>query len=286
VIVAWVLLAAHAAAAMFGLAGMLIALRHPDVWVGTGAGEWLFSFGMRNGGFAQIALGAAAVFAYGTAAIGVRRTAIFFAVATVCSLAAELVGTGTGWPFGAYRYGDALGAKILDRVPIGIPLSWFSLGLTSYALARLVFTRLDVRAGPLASIALGVWLFVVWDLVLDPAMASRNLPIRFWTWHQDGPFFGMPLSNLAGWTATAALFMTISRWLWRGELDARRLPARFPVAMYGINLGFAMMLDASVGLWVPIAMAVGLGLGPALLPWRPVPVGARHLRRAAGGAPR
>jgi carotene biosynthesis associated membrane protein len=265
VIVAWALLLAHAAAAVFGLVGMLVALRHPDLWVGTGAGEWLFSFGMRHGGVLQIALGAAAVLAFGGAAIGLRRTAIFCAVSTVCSLGAELLGTGTGWPFGAYTYGDALGPKIMERVPVGIPLSWFSLGLTSYALARLTFRRFDVRAGTAASIALAVWFFVVWDLVLDPAMASRALPIRFWTWHQGGPFFGMPLQNLAGWAATAALFMTISRWLWGDELAADRLPARFPVAMYAVNLGFAMALNASVGLWVPIVMALALGVGPAVV---------------------
>ena len=267
--VAWVLLLAHAAAAAFGLAGMLIALRHPDLWVGTGAGEWLFSFGMRHGGVLQIALGAAAVLAFGVAAIGLRRTAIFFAASTLCSLGAELVGTGTGWPFGAYAYGDALGPKIMERVPVGIPLSWFSLGLTAYALARLALRRLDVRAGAAVSIALGVWFFVVWDLVLDPAMASPALPIRFWTWHQDGPFFGMPLENLAGWAATAARFMTISRLLWGGELVADRLPVRFPIAMYTVNLGFAMALDASVGLWEPIALALMLGGVPALLLTRP-----------------
>jgi putative membrane protein len=248
---------------------MLIALRHPDLWAGTGIGEWVFSLGMRHGGFGQIALGAGAVFAFGAAVLGLGRTAIFFVVATLCSLGAELLGTGTGWPFGAYAYGDALGPKILDRVPIGIPLSWFSLGLTAYVLARLSYRRLDVRAGAPASIALAVWYFVVWDLVLDPAMASPTLPIRFWTWHQDGPFFGMPLENLAGWAGTAASFMTLSRWLWRAELDVRRVPAAFPIAMYAVNLGFAMALDASVGLWLPIAMALVLGIAPVLLLCRP-----------------
>jgi putative membrane protein len=275
------LLAAHAAAALFGLGGMLIALRHPDWWVGTGVGEWLFSFGMRHGGFGQIALGAAAVFVFGVVALGLGRTAVFFAVSTLCSLGAELLGTGTGWPFGAYAYGDALGPKILDRVPVGIPLSWFSLGLTAYVLARLSYRRLDVRAGAAATVALGVWYFVVWDLVLDPAMASPTLPIRFWTWHQDGPFFGMPLENLAGWAGTAALFMTLSRWVWRTELDVGRVPVAFPLAMYAVNLGFAMALDASVGLWLPIVMACVLGLVPVLVLCRPAPAARVHVAPVA-----
>ena len=44
--VAYTLLIAHVAAVVFGLVGMLIALRHPEWWSGSGFGEMLFSFGM------------------------------------------------------------------------------------------------------------------------------------------------------------------------------------------------------------------------------------------------
>ncbi len=266
--IAWLLLLAHAAAAVFGLAGIVIALRHPELWAGTGAGEWLFSYGMRHGAALQIGLGAAAVFAFGVATLGLGRTAIFFVVSTTLSLAAELVGTGTGWPFGSYTYGDALGPKVLERVPVAIPLSWFSLGLTSYVLARLVLDRLGRDSAGVAAIALGVWIFVVWDLALDPAMAAPAMPLRFWTWHQTGPYFGMPLQNLAGWTATAAAFTTVSRLLWRTDVPIARVRSGFPIVMYAVNVAFAMLLNASVGLWVPIALAGVLGGLPiAVLGW-------------------
>jgi putative membrane protein len=268
---AWVLLLAHAVAAVFGLAGIVIALRHPELWAGTGTGEWLFSFGMRHGAVLQIALGAAAVLAFGIATLGVRRTAIFFVAATTLSLAAELVGTGTGWPFGSYTYGDALGPKVLERVPIAIPLSWFSLGLTSYLLARIVLDRLGRPTTGPAALVLGVWIFVVWDLALDPAMAHPGMPLRFWVWHQTGPYFGMPLQNLAGWTATAAAFMTVSRLAWGSEVPITRVPAGFPLAMYAVNVAFAMVLNASVGLWVPIVLAGALGLLPVAWLHRPMP---------------
>ncbi len=260
---AWTLLVAHAVAALFGIAGMLVALRHTELWADNAAAISVFSFGMRWGGFTQIALGAAAVLVFGGATIGWRRTAIFAVVSIACSLAAELLGTGTGWPFGAYAYGDALGPKVFERVPIGIPLSWFSLGLTSYLLARLALARVGRAAGPVPSVLLAVWFFVVWDVVLDPAMAHERMPIRFWTWHEHGAFFGMPMRNLAGWAGTALVFTALSRALWRDEVDARTVPARFPITMYAVNLGFAMALDASVALWTPIVLALVLGLGPA-----------------------
>lgn len=268
---AWILLAAHAAAAVFGLVGLLVALRHPELWAGTGAGDWMFSAGMRYGGFVQIVLGALAVGAYGIATIGPRRTGIFFVAATTCSLASELVGTGTGWPFGAYVYGDALGPKVLDRVPIAIPLSWFSLGLTSYWLARIVLDRLGADTTGPAAIALGVWLFVVWDLALDPAMAHPAMPLRFWTWHETGPYLGMPLRNFAGWAATAAAFMTLSRLFWGTELPVDRVRPAFPIVTYMVNLLFAMALNASVGLWLPIVLVTVLGLLPLVVVGRPVP---------------
>ena len=139
--VAYTLLIAHVAAVVFGLIGMLIALRYPELWSGTGVGEMLFSFGMRHGGALHILLGAASLFAFGLVVLGPRRTLVFFAAAVAVSLVAELIGTKTGWPFGAYEYARTLGPMVADRVPVAIPLSWFYLGLTSYLLGRLILAR-------------------------------------------------------------------------------------------------------------------------------------------------
>ena len=63
---------------------------------------------------------------------------------------------------------------------------------------------------------------MVWDLVLDPAMAHETLPVTFWVWNQTGPYFGMPVQNFVGWAGTALLFMGLSRWLWRIDAGAAR----------------------------------------------------------------
>jgi putative membrane protein len=240
---------------------MLIALPHPELWANTRLGDWAFSAGMRHGGVLHMVLGAAAMFAFGASVLGWRRTMVFLVAAVTISLGAELVGTGTGWPFGNYAYADGLGTKIFGRVPFTIPLSWFYLGLASYLLAC-GHARSDTR--PASVIALGVWFMVVWDLVLDPAMAHPAMPIRFWIWHQAGAYFGMPLQNFAGWALTAATFMTVSRLLWGRDVPADRLRVGFPLAVYALNMGFAIALAASVGLWAPVLLAVTLGLVPAL----------------------
>src|ERR671938_555290 len=93
-----VLLVAHAAALAFGLAGMLIALPNPQLWASSPLGVRTFSFGMQYAGSLHIVLGALASLAFGGAAIGWRRTLVFFVAACGLSLGSELVGTGTGWP--------------------------------------------------------------------------------------------------------------------------------------------------------------------------------------------
>jgi 1-acyl-sn-glycerol-3-phosphate acyltransferase len=128
-----------------------------------------------------------------------------------------------------------------------------------------IVSRLGTRHATAWSLALGVYFLTVWDLSLDPAMASPRLPIHFWLWHQGGPYFGMPVSNLVGWSLTGLVYMGLSRLLWRSNLDARRIAVWFPFGIYVANTGFAIALNLSAGLWIPVLIAVALGLIPASL---------------------
>jgi uncharacterized membrane protein len=264
------LLTGHLAALLFGLAGLLIALPNPQWWAGDANAVRVFELGMQYAGATHIVLGAAAVFVYGVVALGWRRTVIFFLAATLLSLSSELIGTGTGWPFGNYEYTTFLGYKILGRVPFSIPLSWFSMGLVSYILGSLLATRLGGRR-TLWSLALGVWLLTAWDLVLDPAMADPSLRVQFWTWHESGPYFGMPIQNLVGWSLTGLLYMGISRLLWGSDIDVGRVAATawVPFTVYVANVGFAMVLSLSAGLWPPVVLAALAGILPAIVAIRP-----------------
>jgi uncharacterized membrane protein len=263
------LLVGHLAALLFGLAGLLIALPNPEWWAGDATAVRVFEFGMQYAGATHIVLGAAAVFVFGWVVLGPRRTIIFFLVSTLLSLSSELIGTGTGWPFGNYEYTAFLGYKILDRVPFSIPLSWFSMGLVSYLLGNLLAAKLGGRQ-TLWSLAIGVWLLTAWDLVLDPAMADPSLQVQFWTWHETGPYFGMPIQNLVGWSLTGLLYMGLSRLLWGGDVDVGRITgtAWFPFTVYVANVVFAMALSLGGGLWPPVLLAALAGLLPAAIALR------------------
>jgi uncharacterized membrane protein/1-acyl-sn-glycerol-3-phosphate acyltransferase len=259
----------HLAALIFGLGGLLIALPHPELWDTNPNAIYVFNFGITYAGSLHILFGAATMLFFGILCIGPRKTLIFFAAATTISLSMELIGTSTGFPFGAYSYTAFLGFKIAGHVPYSIPLSWFYMGFTSLILASIIINRVAQRHHTAWSLVLGAYFLTVWDLALDPAMASQNLPIHFWIWHNTGPYFGMPIQNLVGWSVTGLIFMGVSRLFCRSSMDIQRIPVWLPFGMYAANIGFAIALNINAGLWIPPVMAVVLGLVPAALVFRP-----------------
>ncbi len=262
------LFVAHLGALIFGLVGLLIMLPNPELWTGDPRAVRVFDWSMEHAGATHIILGALAVFAWGVVSLGWRKTSIFFVVSYALSLGFELFGTGTGWPFGNYEYTSFLGYKVLDRVPYTIPLSWFYMGLASYLLGAFVADRLGLRRMTLWTVLLGAWFLTVWDLVLDPAMAHDSLRVQFWIWDETGPYFGMPIKNFVGWTVTGLVFMALSRFLWREEVAPRSIDLRLPLAVYAVNLIWAMVLSASVDLWMPIVLSAVLAIAPALVALR------------------
>lgn len=276
-----VLFAAHLGALVFGLVGLLIMLPNPSLWATDPRAVRVFDWSMEYAGATHIIFGALAMLAFGIVTIGWRKTGIFAAISYALSLTSELIGTGTGWPFGNYAYTDFLGYKVLGHVPYTIPLSWFYMGFASYLLGSVLAGRLGLRRQTFWALALGTWFLTVWDLVLDPAMAHESLRVQFWVWGETGPYFGMPVKNFIGWSLTGLLFMAVSRILWRQDANLNSVPLLFPLAVYTANVVFAMVLSAGVGLWMPIVLAAVLGLVPAVVGvWRRVEVVPGGIRLA------
>jgi putative membrane protein len=265
-VAAYVLLGVHVIALGLGLFGILVAIPHPEYWAGQPSAMEFFAWALSRGGSFGMISGAAAMVAWGAWAIGWRRTLLFAVIAIVVSATAELTGTKTGWPFGGYEYLTFLGPKIAGRVPYGIPFSWFYMGFAAFALAGAI---VPARGRfPWRSILLGSWLLCGWDLVLDPSMVA--LPqIQFWRWFEHGPYFGMPLRNIAGWYGTGVAFMALARLAWRDDADMRRVDLTLPFAIYTINIVWSMILATSAGLWPTAVLAVIFSLAPAALALRP-----------------
>lgn len=276
---AWALVVAHGFALLFALFGILVAVPHPELWSGNPGATAFFAFAMTRTGWVGMTLGALAMAVYGLWALGARRTLLFFLAATVISAAAELTGTKTGWPFGGYAYTDFLGAKLLGRVPFAIPLSWFTMGFASFVLADATIAARFTHHRTTRTIALAAWLLTAWDLVLDPSMAAPQMQaVHFWVWHEHGPYFGMPLRNLAGWFATGVLFITAGRLAWH-ERTPPVAPVLLPFTVYALNVVWSMVLSVSAGMWPTAIAAIAFSLAPAALALAP-----RRARETDGDA--
>lgn len=257
---AYGLLWLHVAALALGLFGILYAIPHAEVWTRPPDMEF-FAWAMPRAGWLGMVSGAIVMFAWGFETVGWRRTLVFAAFAIAVSAAAELTGTKTGWPFGGYEYLTLLGWKLAGRVPFGVPLAWFYMGFAAYVLASAIVSDVG-RHRTWAVVLLAAWLLTAWDLVLDPAMAA--LPqIKFWHWHEQGPYYGMPLRNLVGWYATGLTFIGLAALVWGRPLKLRVSETFIPFVVYVANIVWAIALALSAGIWPPAVAAIIVSILPA-----------------------
>ncbi len=259
-------LIAHIVAMVFGLAGLLLVLPHPEFIMNLPPiGQSAFSWSMIGGGVVYMVLGWAAIALYGYNQLGLWHWLGFMLPALGISLASELLGTSTGFPFGAYHYLSGLGYKISGLVPFTIPLSWFYLGFSSYLIARVGLNKLNISnwLKDLGAIVFGSLLLTSWDFVLDPAMSQTSVP--FWQWDQPGEFFGMPYQNFIGWFGTGVVFMTVATLIWRMKpIEWGKISLTIPFLVYLGNFGFAMIMSIGAGFYIPILLGILLGITPLL----------------------
>ncbi|WP_396232070.1 gamma-carotene 1'-hydroxylase CruF [Geminocystis sp. GBBB08] len=260
-------LISHIIAMIFGLAGLLLVLPNPE-FIGSlpPIGQSAFSWSMIGGGVIYMILGWATIAIYAYRQLGTFYWLTFMIPALGISLTSELLGTSTGFPFGAYHYLSGLGYKISGLVPFTIPLSWFYLGFSSYLIARVGLNKLAIHSllKDFGAIIFGALLLTSWDFVLDPAMSQTSVP--FWLWDQPGEFFGMPYQNFAGWFGTGTIFMIIATIFWRIKpLDFEKISLTIPAGVYIGNFGFAMIMSIGAGFYIPIFLGILLGILPLIV---------------------
>ena len=174
------------------LAAAFFAVRFPDV-PGASAGSYVSSV--------LLALPAlVALWAH----LGTRRAAAAALAVSAFAYAIESVGVATGFPYGPFSYGEALGPKLFGLVPLLLPITYVPLVIGAAA-AAWGPRRLAPR------VAIAALLLVLTDGVLDPGATA----LGFWTWTEGGPYYGVPLVNYAGWllsgAVSSALLLAIGR---------------------------------------------------------------------------
>jgi len=168
------------------LAAAYFVVHYPDV-EGASVGSYVSTL--------LIALpSAVALFRY----LGPRRATLALLALSILAYAIEALGVATGFPYGTFYYGDALGPRLAGLVPYLLPLSYTPLVVGAVAAAW--GTRLRVLHILYATLLL-VWM----DAIIDPGAASLD----FWVWPNSGAYYGVPLSNYAGWLISGALATTL-----------------------------------------------------------------------------
>ncbi|HZY66692.1 MAG: carotenoid biosynthesis protein [Actinomycetota bacterium] len=228
--------------------------RFPDA-PGAGALSYLATF--------AIALPAAlALFRY----LGPRRAGLSLLALAAFAYTIETIGVATGFPYGAFYYGDSLGPKALGLVPYLLPVSYLPLVIGAVAAAWGPRSRGFQILG-------AALLLTLMDGVLDPGAAA----LGFWVWAGGGLYYGVPFSNYLGWLLSGALAAAIT--LFVGRWKEPPLPALLDSAIVAV----AFWTGVSVFALLPVPALLGAGLFVYLLYRRSRLSGVKPVASGANG---
>ena len=184
-----------------------------------------------------------------------RKAVGALSVLTLYAYVIEYIGTKTGIPYGDFAYEVPLGPMLFDVIPLGLPVFFLPLVLNSYLLCLLLLGRragsVFVRLPAVIATVLAV------DLVLDPAAVA----LGFWS-YGGGVYYGVPLSNYAGWVLSATVATVLVDVAFDGTELVRRV--RSCPFMLDDLVSFVLLwgaVNAVYGAAIPVAVALLFGVG-------------------------
>jgi len=221
--------------------------------------------------------------------LGGRGATALLAGGAAVAFAAEYASTRVGVPFGLYHYtGDTRGAELfLSNVPAFDSLSFPFLAYASWCVARWVWPA----GRPVPTAAAAGILMMLLDVVIDPLAlrGDRWFLGRVFYYPAGGAYFGVPLSNFAGWVLVG--WAIVGGYVAAGQTPAgraalgRRGRPGLGVLLYYAILAFNVAMTA----WIGETNLLGAGIlihGAVFLLLWTVRRGQRDPRRDAPGGGR
>jgi putative membrane protein len=183
-----------------------------------------------------------------------RSALRFLAVATGISLAAEYLSTHMGFPYGRYDYiATTRGSELyVSNIPLFVPISFGTVVWAGRALAN----RVNASSGVLI---LGGALFAAAiDLVIDPMTLRGGSWFLGWlySYRAAGQWFGVPLSNYAGWILVSVLILLVDV-LFEARAKKHVDTLRGPMLAYGM-CGFFIIIALATTHWAIAGASIGV----------------------------
>jgi uncharacterized membrane protein len=145
---------------------------------------------------------------HGSQRYGLKNMIIWFVIIWLVSNGFEALSVRTGFPFGHYHYVRMPGPRVLD-VPVIIMAMYFALSYTSWTVAQIVTGNFGKKIVGIHKIFIPLttaFIMTMFDLVGDPQASTISSD---WVWEKGGVYYGVPISNYAGWVFVVYVSMQI-----------------------------------------------------------------------------
>ncbi len=170
-----------------------------------------------------------------------RELAAFALVCFVISNLFENLSVMYGFPFGGFHHSEATGPRLFN-IPLLATPTYMAMGYISWSVAQVLVGRTQParwRNRVWSAAIIAAFVFTMWDFSNDAVFHTIN---KAFFYDHPGPWFGVPVSNFAGWLLTTVLiYGAFGAWLAheaKRELPNRSLPGRVywqqGIAMYAL----------------------------------------------------
>lgn len=204
-----------------------------------------------------------AFFVIGILNRGLGRTLLFLFLGYTIAFLSEFSSIRCGLPYGIYRYvyENLRGEILVGGVPVWDSLSYVFIAYASYEMAGSVWRFRGGVTPPL----LAALLMTLLDIVIDPlaVRGDRWFLGKIFYYPNGGIYFGVPLSNFAGWFLVAFLIFSGYQFL---ELRlCRSRPPQRALILGPLFYGGILLFNLFLTLWIREFVLVATGLGLYLL---------------------
>ena len=178
--------------------------------------------------------------------LGTRDGLALFGILAGVALLIETLAIITGFPYGHFDYSGHLGFKLFGVVPWTVAFAWPPLMLGAYSAAANLTARVAWR------LLIATLLMVAFDLVLDPGAVY----LGFWRYADAGWFYGVPVSNFAGWMVTSLIGASIM------EITVRRFQPLLPVPVQILTAPvFILFFWSAIAVFANLHLAFFVAMG-------------------------